>query len=200
MTPDDLNSMYLRYDKGGPVTLWCDGTCKSSDNGEEDHRGKRKRDSGVGRYQEKEEKVESIYKELQEKHGKKFDTPRLRLWSRMICSGIHEDYDTPDIPAFSGMTPKKPCKDSLSDALTGAAVAFAQSLSGSKTKDDSPKRMPCSTSMLTATGISPGKAVELRMNNLEQLRYLQQVFEGRILNEGEYTELKRAILSSLCSL
>ena len=62
VTPDDLNSMYLRYDKGGPVTLWCDG--KSSENGGEDHHGKRKRDSGVGRYQEKEEKVESIYKEL----------------------------------------------------------------------------------------------------------------------------------------
>jgi len=106
----------------------------------------------------------------------------------------------PDIPAFSGMTPKKPHKDSLSDALTGAAVAFAQSLSGSKTRDDSPKRMPCSTSMLTATGISPGKAVELRMKNLEQLRYLQQLFEDGILNEGEYTERKRGILSSLCSL
>ena len=101
----------------------------------------------------------------------------------MICSGIHEDYDTPpDIPAFSGMTPKKPHKDSLSDALTGAAVAFAQSLSGSKTRDDSPKRMP---SMLTATGIFPGKAVELCMKNLEQLRYLQQLFEDGILNEGE---------------
>ena len=70
----------------------------------------------------------------------------------MICSGIHEDYDTPpDVPAFSGVMPKKPHKDSLSDALTGVAVAFAQSLSGSKTRDDFPKRMQCSKSLPTAT-------------------------------------------------
>ena len=54
VTPDDLDCMYLRYKKGGPVTLWCDG--RSS---EEDYRGKRKREGGVGR-QEKEEEVESI--------------------------------------------------------------------------------------------------------------------------------------------
>ena len=47
----------------------------------------------------------------------------------MICSGIHNNYDTPpDIPAFSGAISKRPRKESLSDALSGAAVAFAQSL------------------------------------------------------------------------
>ncbi len=45
VTSDDLNSMYLRYRKGGPITLWCDG--KSSVSMEEDHRGKQKRDTGV---------------------------------------------------------------------------------------------------------------------------------------------------------
>ena len=51
--------------KGGPITLWCDG--KSRESREEDHRGKRKRDNvvEVGRRQEREE-VESVYKELQE--------------------------------------------------------------------------------------------------------------------------------------
>ncbi len=118
------------------------------------HRGKRKQDTGVGggRRQEKEEVVESVFKELQEKHGNKFDTPRLRLWSQMVCSGIHEDYDTPpDIPASSGVTPRRPRKDSLSDALTGAAVAFAQSISGGKV---SPKRVPCSSSSATARNLA----------------------------------------------
>ncbi len=201
VSSEDLHSMYLRYHKGGPITLWCDG--KSRESSEEDQRGKRKRDSGVGagRREEKEEEVESVYKELQGKHGKKYDTPRMRLWSRMICSGLHEDYDTPpDIPAFSGVTPKRPRKESLTDALTGAAVAFAQSFSESKSKGDSPKRLPIVDSLPVATGISPGKAVELRMKNLEQLRYLQQLFEDQILSEQEFSELKRGILSSLRKL
>ena len=52
----------------------------------------------------------------------------------MMCSGIHDDYDTPqDIPAFTGVTPKRPQKNSLSSALTGAAVTFAQTLSTGST-------------------------------------------------------------------
>ena len=66
VTADDLDSMYVRYQKGGPITLWCDG--KSRESREEDHCGKRKRDNvvEVGRRQEREEEVESVYKELQE--------------------------------------------------------------------------------------------------------------------------------------
>jgi len=94
--------------------------------------------------------------------------------------------------------PKKPRKDSLADALTGAAVAFAQSFQcGSKGKDDSPKR---SSSLPITTGVSPGRSIELRMKNLEQLRYLQQLFEDRVVSEQEFSELKGGILSSLRNL
>ena len=48
----------------------------------------------------------------------------------MICSGCHDDYNTASLPAFSSTVPKKQ-KDTLSDALTGAAVAFAKAVSGS---------------------------------------------------------------------
>lgn len=42
-----------------------------------------------------EEDVEAVFKTLQEKHGEKFDTPRLRVWSRRISSGLHESEDDP---------------------------------------------------------------------------------------------------------
>ena len=48
--------------------------------------------------------------------------------------------------------------------------------------------------------VSPGKAVELRMKNFEQLRFLQQLFDDDILSESEYTEQKRNILSFLREL
>ena len=45
----------------------------------------------------------------------------------MIVSGIHDDLDNPsDVPAFSLSEPKRRRKESLSETLTGAAVAFAK--------------------------------------------------------------------------
>ena len=83
-----------------------------------------------------------------ERHRKQYETPKLRLWSRMICSGLHDDFDNPpDILAFTGVTPKKPRKESLTDTFTGAATAFAQSFQceQNKSKDDSPKHTACSS-------------------------------------------------------
>lgn len=49
-----------------------------------------------------------MFLDLKAKHGDKFDNPKLRLWSKMIASNLHDNYDTPpDIPAFSGCIPKK---------------------------------------------------------------------------------------------
>ena len=73
----------------------------------------------------------NLQKNWLDKYAGSWDTTRLRLWARMICSGCHDDYDTaPSLPAFSSTVPKKR-KDTLSEALTGAAAAFAKAVSGS---------------------------------------------------------------------
>jgi len=110
VTNEDLACMYSKY-RTGEITLWCDGRQSDRDRIGEEVRSKRKRDSeaNVSRRQEREEEVDTVFKDLKEIHGSKFDTPRLRLWSRMICSNLHEDLENPpDIPAFSGSVPKKP--------------------------------------------------------------------------------------------
>ena len=73
--------MYKKY-PSGEITLWCDGqTTDQEDDG--NVRKKRKKDGdGVSRRQEHEEEVDDIFKQLKEKHGQKYDTPRLRLWAR----------------------------------------------------------------------------------------------------------------------
>jgi hypothetical protein len=48
--------------------------------------------------------------------------------------------------------------------------------------------------------VSPAKAVDLRMKNYQQLRFLQQLFEDGILDEKEYTEQKGNILEFLRKL
>ena len=117
----------------------------------------------------------------------------------MICSGCHDDYDTvPCIPAFASSALKKPRKgESLSEALTGAAVAFAKAVSGSTPEkaiaqgvhQESSASTPGTSNAMS--GVSPGKAVDLKMKSYEQLRYLQQLYEDGILDQKEFIEQKK---------
>lgn len=187
---NDLESMYKRYSKGGLITLWCDG--KS----EENLKRKRSRDKGdCGRREEREEEVDTIYKRLLEKHGStsNYETPQLRLWSRMISSGLHSDYDAPPrIPAFGhGRSPRRPRQESLSDALAGAAVAVVQALTPSDNTMTSP---------ITQVALSPGETITLRMKSYEQLQYLQKLRTEGVLIDTEYVEQKENVLTSLRKL
>ena len=90
----------------------------------------------------------------------------------------------------------------MTEALTGAAVAFASAVSGGKTPQSSSSTSGASlnsesTSGVAIAAVSPGKAVELRMKNYQQLRYLQQLYEDGILSDKEFAEQKRDILDFL---
>ena len=89
------------------------------------------------------------------------------------------------IPAFSGTTPKRSRKESFSDAISGAAIAIMNALSDSQKEAAETPQLSSGT---LAPAMSPSKAVDLRMKNFEQLRYLQQLYEDNILNETEYLE------------
>ena len=87
--------MYQCYKEGGEISLWCDSRQPSSESSETSTR-KRKQDHPIPtQRQEKEEQVDSVYHDLKEKHGKKYDNPKLRLWARMIVGGLHESTDEP---------------------------------------------------------------------------------------------------------
>ena len=134
VTREDFSTMYRKYPRG-EITLWGDGRSEQ----EEDLgcRKKRKRDESVSKRQEKEEAVDDIFKQLKEKHGEKYDTPRLRLWARSIGSKIHDYLDCPpDLPAFRKETELKKSvkRDSLTDALTGAVLAFTNKYTSDNTK------------------------------------------------------------------
>ena len=104
----------------------------------------------------------------------------------MIANGLHESInDPPQVPMITGHVKKKG-QESLSEALAGAAVAFAKAFSSS----------PVRSSQSTST-LSPCKAAELRMKHLEQLKYLQQLMEDGVLSESEFIEQKQAILDAL---
>ena len=92
VVPDDLKKMYERYAQGGAITQWCDG--RSDD----DSARKRKRDSETSKkhsIEENERDVDEVYKKLLDKHGFKWDSPRLRLRAHCICTEHHSSYEDP---------------------------------------------------------------------------------------------------------
>ena len=184
VTSDDLKSMYSKHPNGGELVLWCDGRSDAI------KANKRKR-TDVTR-EDKEAEVDEIYKNLQEKHSEVFDTPRLRLWARMIAADLYDNYDTPpNVPTFSGIMSKKPQKENMCEAITTAAVAFAKTIAEKPVNQSLTPVVP---------SFSPAKSIELRMKNYEQLRYLQQLLDDGIINENEFKERKESIICSLRKL
>ena len=125
-----------------------------------------------------------MYMQLKEKRGQKFDTPRLRLWTRTICRKLQDDLDKPpDLPAFRGnsQTPKKLQHETLSNALTRA---FAHAFTSQNTFEKSEPPV-------AAAGMSPGKVVELCMKNFEQLRYLHSYTKMVSLQQKSLKNRKR---------
>ena len=167
VTSDDLDRLYQLHPKGGEVLLWCKGTSETG-NGECRSAGKRSKETDsaiiLSKCAQQEAEVESTYKELKERHGETWDMPRLKLWAWCIASGIHDNYDNPpDTPAFSGAAPKRARKESLSEAISGAAVAIVKALSTDpKEKKEKASEGPHS-SCPPGPGVSPGCAVDLRM-------------------------------------
>ena len=121
---------------------------------------KRKRDSKASapRRQEKEEEVDTVYEDLKEKHGNKFDTPRLWLWSRMICSNLHEDMEN---PPFSGSVPKKPWKGSVTDVWQVQHLHLQKHSQVFQKTNQTSGSVSVSHPPVTS-GVSPNKAIELR--------------------------------------
>lgn len=180
---EDLNRMYELFKTSGEVLLWCDGGTDGPDKSR-----KRKRDT------ENDDNVDAVYLELKEKHQNKFTVPQLRLWARMIHCDTHDSYDKPpSIPMFSGSEPKRQKKESAAETIADSIVALSKAISPPPVKSNS-------SISVSTVGISPGKSIDLRMKNLQQLRYIQKLFQDNILSEQEYLEQKENVLDSLRKL
>ena len=114
----------------------------------------------------------------------------------MIHCATHDGYDKPPcVPMFSGSESKRSKRESLSDVVADGAAAVCKALSSQQ-----PQPPQSASSSGLAIGVSPSKSVDLRMKNLQQLCYTQQLFEDNILIEEEYTDQKQNILDSLRKL
>lgn len=192
----DLQAMYAHFKGRKEIPLWCDGKGSAPDSEDDEQPRKKKRKKSTNKDNTKktidrEEELESVFQSLRDKHGSKWSGPQYRLWARAIVSGVHDsDSQPPNAPMFTGGLQKKP-KESLTDAFTSAATAIVNALT--------PKQENVAA-MEHSVRCSPGKKVDIRMRNLEQLRFLQSLREDGTLSEEEFTEQKRIVLQSLNNL
>lgn len=184
----DVISMYQKVKKDSDIFLWIK-VCESDSDDELEPVRKKRRSS-------KEDEVEDLYQELRQRHEEKYTSPQLKLWARMLHCGTHGDYiDPPRVPMITGTLPKHTKKDSFAQALTGAAEAVVKILS------PRPISVLSESNPISAnTGISPGKSTELRTQNLQQLRVLQQLHDENVLSDSELAEQKSIILDALRKL
>jgi hypothetical protein len=182
----DLSTMYSLFSDGSKLNLWCDRkACDLYDESQEQMPKKKKRK--VVEIEHAEEDGDDIFHDLKEKHPK-MEGPKLRLWAKLIQAGKHDSYETPPpIPLITGVA--KPKKETLTDAVVGAASAIAKVLqpnsgSASNITDD-------------GTKISPLKVASLRRSCLEDLKKLKDLLEDGVLTEVEFNDEKKQILCTL---
>lgn len=193
VSTEDLRHMYSIC-KNGEVSLWVEYREDEDSDGEEESIPKKTRKSIGTKRQCIEDEVDEIYKELLSRHGHSgvYSGPQLRLWARMIQCGTYEDYeDPPRVPQITGIVSKK--KESLTEAITGAAVAVAKVFAPPKTPDHT-------ITTTSGSGPSPGKCTELRFKNLEQLQLLQQLKQNGVLSQAEFIEQKNIVLDAIRKL
>ena len=149
--------------------------------------------------------VDDIVTQLKDIHGDNFTAPQLRMWACYVQAGHYKDLvEPPPLPALKGIPPKK---ESLSDAIAGAAITFINAMRSPEPNvkannvvinaQTPPKNDPTNSVIV---GISPGRATDLRMKKLKELRELQALLEQSILNEAEFAEQKAIVLESLRKL
>ncbi len=215
---DDLDLMYKTGKTS--ILLWCDARVEPPDADESAGRGCKRKSptepcATVSKRKQIELQVDEIVSELKEKQGAKYTVPQLRLWARMINSGNHESTDDPpNLPAITGIDPKKPKKPSLSDAIVMAATSFANAVRG----PDITQTGSCNAAVVVSgdtahtptkstitnpqrlSSRSPGRVTELRIKKLQELKELQQLLEQKILTQEEFAEQKALVLRSLRKL
>lgn len=193
----DLTSMYKQLNDESTITLYCetkstaDSTCK------------RKRKSPVeseSDVEDHETEVKKVAEKLLHIHGKdKYDSRQLTLWGRMIVNKQWKSYDDPpDVPLITGGAKKIPRRESLSEVITGAALALTKAFT--TPSKQSSEHVQVALNPPTETGVSPASKARLSSEYITQLKSLQELREVGVLTDEEFQEQKLFALNNIRSM
>lgn len=134
------------------------------------NKGGKEVSSSFAKHKENLSEVDKTYDELRKKHGIKYSLDQLRMWAQMIHLGSHDSLDEP---------PDKPY------------------WTGRKHHHD--RKRQC---VETAPAASPSKRskVSVRSELLDQLEKWHKLSEAGVVDDVEYEDLKKNILSDIKQL
>lgn len=128
----------------------------------------------------RQEEVEKIFRELEEKHSGKYKVEQLRTWAHMYHLQTHDSLDIPpDKPFFQGNVKKR------SSSLTS---------SGERTPES--KR----AAVTTRAGVSPGRRVNIRSELIDQLKKCQDLVDTGAISKEIFEDLQHTILDDIKTL
>ena len=108
-----------------------------------------------------------------------------RLWAKTILSGVHDDMNNPPpLPMITGYASKGQKKESYNGAIASAAAGAASAVVRVLNDGPAVPTSSCVAATPPPIAVSPNLSVDIRMKNLEQLRYLQQLMNDGILSNG----------------
>ena len=203
---DDVDAMYKAYFEGDVISVWCDGKSILPNKP-----GKRKSpsDDASAPATKREARIKEqsvIFEELKTKHtGKSYSDPQLRLWAKLIQSGMHGDYDSPpNIPLITGGETVKTKKKSQDSTVTGAFVSAANAIAAALNPQEANKSYTTpskqSTHKSLGAGVSPISRSSFRRSLLQDLETLHKFYENCVLSPEEFGEQKETILKELKNL
>ena len=91
---------------------------------------------------------------------------------------------------------KRPKQESLTSALVDAAAAFANVISPTSCSSNAESSSVTSTPKIpghgiSCTGVSPGRVADVRMKNLDQLHFMQNLVDDGILSTKKFDEQRQ---------
>lgn len=195
----DLVSMYKHYEGSDTITLFCDGKTTTPTGRKRKHSAT----SGIASNEnvsanDHEEEVKQTALELSDRHQDRWNMRQYQIWARMFVNNQWDSLDEPpNIPLITGSAKKIPRRENLSEAISGAAVAFAKVLTDQN--KGSQGEIPANKQQLS-TGISPASKAKLSREYISQLKELQDLRQCGVLDEDEFQEQKMFALNNLRSM
>ena len=190
----DLTSMYKQLEGSETVTIFCDGKHKEPT---PPTRKRKRTNDDPPPASDHEGEIKQVANDLSERHGSKWNHRQYQIWARMHVNNQWDSLDEPpNIPLISGGI-KISRKETLSETLSGAAVALVKALTNQNSSNQSESNGKSTPQPLPSIGVSPASKARLSREYITQLKELQDLRECGVLNEDEFQEQKKFALNNL---
>ena len=168
---EDLEDMYKIHEGKSEILMWCYEQTESDSSKSSKSVGppaKVQKITNHSKHQEQMDEVDFIFQELQEKQTDSLYSPeQLRTWAHLIYLKKHKSYEVPPDKPFFKVSQEK--------------------MQNSKETND----------LLSSTGISPGKRLNLRSQCIEQLSQWYNLLEKGAITKEQYDKMQSSIMDDL---